>query len=243
MLQEIRSGNGDDDGPATLRFYNGCVAATVTTRRPCDYGVEPLLGCTIARRRPSDYASGGVLHDCSICAAALAIQQRAMTNTKQLKTLNFPKGPSEKERPGPAPAAAPPPPGRPRLRPRPRPGPAPASATALPRPGPSSAPAPAAGPLRPRPRRLAAPAAPALSEPRRDTGDDDDDDGVWSSALLSVRSSPLVALVRARVRVHAIPQRTRRPSRKTRPNDSAGGLPTAQSIAPKYGAGVFAPAP
>ena len=122
---------------------------------------------------------------------------------------------SEKERPGPAPAAAPPPPGRPRLRPRPRPGPAPASATALPRPGPGSAPAPApaAGPLRPRPRRLAAPAAPALSEPRRDTGDDDDDDGVWSSALSSVRSSPLVALVRARVRAHAIPQRTRRPSR------------------------------
>ena len=40
-----------------------------------------------------------------------------------------------------------------------------------------------------------------------------DDDGVWSSALSSVRSSPLVALVRAHVRAHAIPQRTRRPSR------------------------------
>ena len=48
MLQEIRSGNGDDDGPTTLRFCKGCVAATVTTRRPCDYGVERLLGCTKA---------------------------------------------------------------------------------------------------------------------------------------------------------------------------------------------------
>ena len=72
MLQEIRSGNGDDDGPTTLRFCKGCVAATVTTRRPCDYGVERLLGCTIARK-PSQRRRS---------YATLAIQQRAMTNIK-----------------------------------------------------------------------------------------------------------------------------------------------------------------
>ena len=75
MLQEIRSGNGDDDGPTTLRFCKGCVAATVTTRRPCDYGVERLLGCTIARK-PSQRRRS---------YAALAIQQRAMTNTNRRK--------------------------------------------------------------------------------------------------------------------------------------------------------------
>ena len=75
MLQEIRSGNGDDDGPTTLRFCKGCVAATVTTRRPCDYGVERLLGCTIARK-PSQRRRS---------YATLAIQQRAMTNTNRRK--------------------------------------------------------------------------------------------------------------------------------------------------------------
>ena len=70
MLQEIRSGNGDDDGPTTLRFCKGCVAATVTTRRPC-YGVERLFGCTKA------------------VAPALAIRQRAMTNTKTVASRKF----------------------------------------------------------------------------------------------------------------------------------------------------------
>ena len=148
MLQEIRSGNGDDDGPTTLRFCKGCVAATVTTRRPCDYGVERLLGCTIARK-PSQRRRS---------YATLAIQQRAMTNTKQLKTLNFPKGTCGRRKNGPA---------RPLPRPRPLPagpgfGPGPAPVRPRPRPCPDPAPARP----RPRPRARSGP-GPGGSRPRR----------------------------------------------------------------------------
>ena len=76
MLQEIRSGNGDDDGPTTLRFCKGCAAATVTTDGPTVVRLcKRLLDCANAVATPS-----------LICAAALAIQENtavALLRTKR----------------------------------------------------------------------------------------------------------------------------------------------------------------
>ena len=137
MLQEIRSGNGDDDGPTTLRFCKGCVAATVTTRRPCDYGVERLLGCTKAVATlslicsPRDTAEGYDKHKPSqICRKfatcrrkfatchrfATRLRKFATSVTKLRHAVANLQHPSQNCN-----------------------GPAPASATALPRPGPDFA--------------------------------------------------------------------------------------------------------
>ena len=93
MLQEIRSGNGDDDGPTTLRFCKGCVAATVTTRRPCDYGVERLLGCTKAVATlslicsPRDTAEGYDKHKPSqICRKFATCRRKFATYRRKFAT-------------------------------------------------------------------------------------------------------------------------------------------------------------
>ena len=221
----MRGGNGDDgwsDDPAILQGMRG------------GNGDDGW---------PDDpNASGGVSLDCSICAAALAIQQRAMTNTKQLKTLNFPKGTCGRRKNGPA---------RPLPRPRPLPagpgyGPGPAPVRPRPRPRPCPDPAPARPRPRPRPRARSGP-GPGGSRPRRPPPCPSPG-GIPAMTMTTMacgrrRCHPFAARLsspssaRARVRAHAIPQRIRRLSRfrrepparlKSASSRFLRGLPTAQ---------------
>ena len=229
----------DANGTVTLRCCKG-VAATVTTDGPTT--LRFCKGC-------------GVLHDCSICDAALAIQQRAMTNTKQLKTLNFPKDTCGRRKNGPA---------RPLPRPRPLPagpgfGPGPAPVRPRPRPRPCPDPAPPRPRPRPRPRARSGP-GPGGSRPRRPPPCPSPG-GIPAMTMTTMacgrrRCHPFAARLLSPSSARAsVPTRFRRGP--DGPRDSAGsprpvknassrfrrGLPTAQFIAPKCGAGIWAPAP